>query len=63
MEDRDMWRRRHAVQIAAQLPDDPQDAIAVLDHAKSLVEKFLAPRAPQDGSVVVFRAADALSRR
>jgi hypothetical protein len=36
-----MWHRRHALQIAAQLPDDPKDALIVLDHARRLVEEFL----------------------
>lgn len=35
------WRRRHALQIAAQLPEDVEDALAVLDLARELVEKFL----------------------
>jgi hypothetical protein len=36
-----MWHRRHALQIAAQLPDDPSDALIVLEHARKLVEEFL----------------------
>lgn len=35
------WHRRHAIQIAAQLPDDPEAALVVLELAKSLVEGFL----------------------
>jgi hypothetical protein len=48
------WHRRHAIQIAAQLLDDPGDALLVLEYARQLVEIFLAdrPRAPSpDGSV------------
>jgi hypothetical protein len=37
------WRRRHAVQIVAQLPDDPEDAMRVLDFARELVRGFLSP--------------------
>lgn len=35
------WLKRQAVQIAAQLPDDPEQAIQVLGYAKEIVEKFL----------------------
>lgn len=34
--------RRHAVQIAAQLPDETADAIRVLEYARQLVTGFLA---------------------
>jgi hypothetical protein len=58
--DRDLWRRRQAVQLAAQLPEDPQDALAVLAHVKFLVETFLAPREREEtqaaSPVVPFRA-------
>lgn len=36
------WKRRHAVQIAAQLPEDPKDALRVLELARELVETFLS---------------------
>jgi hypothetical protein len=35
------WRRRHAIQIVAQLPEGTEDALAVLELAKELVEGFL----------------------
>jgi len=60
------WLRRQAVQIAAQLPEDPDDAMAVLELTKTLVETFLkAP--PQadlalDRSVLAFPAASSNSR-
>jgi hypothetical protein len=41
----DTWLRRHAIQIAAQLPEKPEDAILVLDLARQLVEDFLKPQA------------------
>jgi hypothetical protein len=40
------WRRRQALQVAAQLPDDPEEALTVLRHAQTLVRSFLAPRKP-----------------
>ena len=36
------WLRRHAVQLAAQLPEDTEQALAVLDYARVLVETFLS---------------------
>lgn len=38
------WRRRQALQVAAQLPDEPEEALTVLRHAEALVRSFLAPR-------------------
>ncbi len=35
------WRRRHAIQIVAQLPENTEDALVVLELAKQLVEDFL----------------------
>jgi hypothetical protein len=53
------WLRRQAVQIAAQLPEDPQDALAVLELAKTLVETFLLTAQPtrERGEVLPFSAA------
>lgn len=36
------WRKRHAIQIVAQLPENPEDALAVLNYARDLVVDFLA---------------------
>jgi hypothetical protein len=56
------WRRRQAVQIVAQLPEDPEDALAVLELARSLVESFLIVPQPtlaldRAASVVAFPAS------
>ena len=40
------WRRRQALQVAAQLPDEPEEALTVMRHAQTLVRSFLAPRKP-----------------
>jgi hypothetical protein len=32
------WHRRHAIQVAASLPDTTEDALLVLELAKQLVE-------------------------
>lgn len=42
----DGWLRRHAIQIAAQLPEEQSDALAVLGLAKQIVEEFMGPRGP-----------------
>lgn len=36
------WRRRHAIQIAAQLPESIDDALIVLEFTREIVESFLA---------------------
>jgi len=49
------WHRRHAIQIAAALPETPEDALLVLELARQLVEDFLAeprPEPPDDGERV-----------
>jgi len=42
------WHRRHAIQIAAALPETIDDALIVLDLARQLVEGFLSgPQRPE----------------
>ncbi len=42
------WQRRHAIQIAAALPETREDALIGLDLARELVESFLyAPQRPE----------------
>jgi hypothetical protein len=42
------WHRRHAIQIAAALPENVEDALIVLELARELVERFLyAPQRPE----------------
>lgn len=54
----DAWHRRHAIQIAAALPESPEDALIVLELAKELVTGFLqgtqkaAPLERERGAVV-----------
>lgn len=47
MSGNETWHRRHAVQIAAQLPENAKDALRVLELARELVEKFLAEEQDQ----------------
>lgn len=61
------WLRRHAVQIVAQLPEDSNDALMVLELARTLVESFLTPQPALEadrlvGDVVAFPTASANSR-
>jgi hypothetical protein len=37
----EMWHRRHALHIVAQLPEDSTDALLVLDASKELVLNWL----------------------
>ena len=37
------WRRRHALTLASQLPDNPADALVILDLVRELVVTFLQP--------------------
>jgi hypothetical protein len=42
------WHRRHAIQIAAALPETREDALIVLEMARVLVEGYLfAPQPPE----------------
>jgi len=43
------WHRRHAIQIAAALPETGEDALIVLELAKQLIESFLyTPQRPPE---------------
>lgn len=57
----DTWHRRHAIQLAAQLPENPEDALLVLELTRQLVEEFLRPQPPReralDAAVIRFPAA------
>jgi hypothetical protein len=46
--------KRQAIQIAAMLPDDTVDALAVLEYARSLLCDFLGNSAPDERKVVPF---------
>lgn len=56
------WMRRHAIQIAAQLPEDPKEALAVLELTRDLIEGFLLPAQPtlpleRPAGVIAFPAS------
>ncbi|OSJ16831.1 hypothetical protein BST63_10605 [Bradyrhizobium canariense] len=54
------WHRRHALQLACQLPEDSADALIVLRMATQLVTGFLAEdeRTEKPGPVVVRIGGD-----
>jgi hypothetical protein len=54
------WHRRHAIQMAAALPPETEDALLVLALTRELVESFLQePEAiPRPASVVLLRRGD-----
>lgn len=35
------WHKRHAITLASQLPDKPEDALLVIEAMKELVEQYL----------------------
>ena len=57
----DNWHRRHAIQIAAQLPEGPEDALMVLELTRQLIEGFLMPQPARErdlgADVIRFPAA------
>lgn len=42
LSDHESWLRRQAIQIAAQLPENPEDALIVLSLAEGLQRSFLS---------------------
>ncbi len=56
------WQKRHAIQIVAQLPEDVNDALLVLEFAKQLVEGFLSHSQPRRCADITDLAAMAKSR-
>jgi len=59
MSGNESWQRRHAIQIAAQLPEDTRDALRVLELARELVESFLGDGQPRARAEVVAFPASA----
>lgn len=57
------WHRRHAIQIAAQLPEDTEDALMVLDCARVIVKRFLKGDGRRRALSVVVPAAKAQDER
>ena len=50
------WRRRHAIQIVAQLPEGIDDALEVLELARELVRGFLSEdQALEPSEVIAFQ--------
>lgn len=54
MSDSDSWKRRHALLIASQLPDDPADALQVLEHVRHLIADFIAGGVAPQRPVLAF---------
>jgi hypothetical protein len=48
-----MWQKRHALQIASQLPDNPDDARLVLQLAKDIIDRLYAPSPSATTGVVL----------
>lgn len=64
MESQELWRRRCALNLAAQLPEDEDDRRAVLQYMQELVDKFLdCESVHRDRLVVLAAGASGLSSR
>jgi hypothetical protein len=50
----EQWHRRHAVQVAAALPDNTEDGLIILRLAIELVNGFLAAPEPEAKPVVTL---------
>jgi hypothetical protein len=48
------WRRRSALMLASQLPDNPADALVILDLVRELVVSFLQGGAPEPAKAPVI---------
>jgi hypothetical protein len=51
------WHRRHAIMIAGQLPDNPKDALLVLQATRELIEQFLLGQGGEASSSSAAAAA------
>ena len=49
------WHRRHAVMLASQLPEETEDAMAVLECTRELLANFLQAGAPEPVKAPVVR--------
>jgi hypothetical protein len=47
------WRRRHALNMAGQLPENVTDALAILDRLRELVVTFLHVDMPEPAKAPV----------
>ncbi len=52
------WHRRHALQLAAMLPDNSSDANAIIRELQDLVDKWLHPAAMPELSKVLTLLRD-----
>lgn len=58
------WHRRHALNIAGQLPENYDDAVAILEYARVVLEGVYQPAPlPREGGCLVSLAAASASRR
>lgn len=56
------WQKRQALQIVAMLPDDSDEALAVLGYARRFVHDFLARQDDADVVRLVTEAGAAIER-
>lgn len=54
--DKLLWQKHRAVELVAQLPEDPDEALAILELAKQLIHEFVTTkgaRRERDGRLTV----------
>lgn len=61
----EQWLRRQALNIVAQLPDDPEAALAILSRAETFIRGFLQEpgRAPTRPALRIIQPGESLSDR
>lgn len=59
----DGWRKRLAVQLAAQLPERPEDARAVIEYLSEILRDFISRPREAGGPKVIEMDQIAASRR
>jgi hypothetical protein len=50
------WHRRRALEVVSQLPEDPGDALQVLDLARGLIQLWLMDEACGEAEIIPLRA-------
>lgn len=49
----ELWHKRHALNLVAQLPEAVEDALQILDLARKLIDEFLAAPVSKPGLCVM----------
>lgn len=50
------WHRRRALEVVSQLPENPEDALQVLELARSLIQVWLIETETFEAEIIPLRA-------